>query len=118
MVLRDLIWVKWVQLGNISNAVSKFAHGAQDAGTVCFWLTTFLAHTELNGKPVNSGKSLKFELGRPQTCQTDLLTEFCKIFVRKHRRMSKQLVDDVWLGRVQGSGVMSDVLGRMEYLKS
>lgn len=118
MVLRDLIRVKWVQLGNISNAVSKFTHRAQDTGTVCLRLTTFFAHAELNGKPVNSSKSFKFELRRPQTCQTDLLTEICKIFVRKHRRMSKQLVDDVWLWRVQGSGVMSDVLGRVEYLES
>ena len=65
MVLSNLIRVEWKQLGLISNTVSKFADRAQDAGTVSFRLAAFLAHSEFNGEPVNSGKSFQFELRCP-----------------------------------------------------
>lgn len=58
MVLSNYIWIKWLELWHISDAVFKFAKTAQDTSTVSFFVVVGVqAHAEFDGEPVDGGES-------------------------------------------------------------
>ena len=101
VVLGDFSRVQRVELWLVCHTIGKFTHRAEDSGAVSLQLACFLAHSELDSKPVNCCKSLDLVFTGAKGSQTDILTEFSEVGVGKHGRMTQQLVDNVWFRCVE-----------------
>ena len=83
-------------------AVLELSEGGEAPGPVSFHVVSFLADSELYGKPVARGEPLDVLIRGAETCDADHVRELCEIRVREHWCVAHKLVTDVGLGRVEG----------------
>ena len=110
MVLCDFVRVQRLHLRLIRHTIGELADTGQNTSAVGLVLPILLAHSKLNCEPIDGSESSKFNLAGTERGQSDLLREISKLLMRKHGRMSHQLVDDIRLWCVQRLSMMSDIL--------
>ena len=110
MVLCDFVRVQRLHLRLIRHTIGKLADTGKNTGAVGLVLAILLAHSKFDCEPIDGSQSSKFNLASAEGGQSDLLREISKLLMRKHGRMSHQLVDDIRLWCVQRLSMMSDIL--------
>ena len=73
-------------------------------------LAILLAHTKLNGEPVDGGQSLQFNFGGTKGRKSNLLRKVSEFLMCEHWCVTHELVDNVGLWCVVRLRVMSNVL--------
>jgi len=84
MVLSDFRGAERIVFGLVRHTVFKFAHRAQNSGSICLEVIALLAHSKFNCEPVDCCESLDVLLAGTEGSESDFLTEVGEVMMGKH----------------------------------
>lgn len=114
LLLSDLGRLKGTDLGLVAETVFKFTKGGQKTSTISTDLIALATDSKFNGEPVDGSETLNILITGTEGGETDLLGEISKVGVGKQGDVTEQFVANIGFRSVQGSGVVADILGRVE----
>jgi len=118
LLLCNLGRLEGSDLGLVTQAVFELTKRGKQTSTISTDLIPLTTDTKLNREPVDRCKPFNVLIRCTKRGKTNLLGKVCEIWVGKQGNMAEQFMADIGFRGVQGLGVMTDILGRVEDTES